>query len=319
MSVQGEALGVAAHFVDREACPGCDERVGTTLYRASFVEPPVRDYLVSFYSIRGGIDLEQLRGAEYELVRCPACSLVYQRQVPDDDLMGLLYDEWTAPGQVLHEDDSLAYRMALVDEVSTMLRLFPQPAASLRFLDFGMGSGIWCRVVSALGAQAHGTEISRERLAQARSSGISVVSWEDIPGSGFDLINAEQTFEHLREPLATLRHLRRGLRTGGIIKIAVPNGDDILRRLRSMDWTAPKGSRRSLNAVSPLEHINCFGHRALVRMAHLAGLEPMRSRIRDQHATIDWRSPRATAKSVLRPFYRRVRPGGTYLYLRAGA
>jgi SAM-dependent methyltransferase len=313
LHVVGTATG---HFVDRAACPACQAGAGDTVYARPFVESPVRDYLLSFYSSRGGIDLSYLEGTDYILARCGECGLVYQKLVPDDDLMARIYDEWTDPAHVLHESDSIEYRLALVDEIVTMFGLFPRPPAALRFLDFGMGSGIWCRIASALGCRAYGSEISGERLTQATSSGIPVVSWSQIPGGGFDLINAEQVFEHVRDPLTTLRHLRTGLRPGGVIKISVPRGDDIMRRLRTMDWTAPKGSRDSLNAVSPLEHINCFGHRALARMGAMAGLELFQPRVRAQHAFLDWRFPKATVKSVLRPVYRRLRRRGTYVYLR---
>lgn len=316
MAIRYEARGRTGHFVERTACPACGGAGHGRLFRAPFVEPPIRDYLAAFYSDRGGIDLTYLEGIEYVLARCTGCGLVYQQLVPDDELMSRIYDEWTDPGRVLHESDSLEYRLALIDEVVTMFGLFPRPPAELRFLDFGMGSGIWCRIASSLGCQAHGTEISRQRLSQAASMGIPLVTWDEIPGAGFDLINAEQVFEHLREPLATLRHLRTGLRPGGMVKLSVPRGDDILRRLKTMDWTAPKGSRTSLNAVSPLEHINCFGHDALVRMAQIAGLEVVRPRIRVQHASANWRFPTATLKSLLRPVYRRLRRGGTYLYFR---
>jgi hypothetical protein len=44
--------------------------------------------------------------------------------------------------------------------------------------------------------------------------------------------------------------------------------------LADPDWSAPKGSPASLNAVAPLEHVNCFDHGALVAIGVAAGLEP---------------------------------------------
>jgi SAM-dependent methyltransferase len=95
---------------------------------------------------------------------------------------------------------------------------------------------------------------------------------DEIPARRFDLINAEQVFEHLPEPLDTLRHLSRGLKPGGLLRIGVPNGTGLKQSLAAWDWTAPKGSARSLNAVAPLEHLNCFTRTSLLVLAETAGL-----------------------------------------------
>ena len=49
----------------------------------------------------------------------------------------------------------------------------------------------------------------------------------------FDFINTEQVFEHISEPLETLKELKTLLKPGGIIKISVPTADDINRRLKN--------------------------------------------------------------------------------------
>jgi SAM-dependent methyltransferase len=85
-----------------------------------------------------------------------------------------------------------------------------------------------------------------------------VITWDDIPKYRFDFINTEQVFEHIPEPLETLRHLIKSLETNGIIKISVPTANDVDRRLKIMDWEAPIDSRNSLDPVTPLEHINYF-------------------------------------------------------------
>jgi hypothetical protein len=60
-------------------------------------------------------------------------------------------------------------------------------------------------------------------------------------------------------------------------QLSLPYGTDIRRRLDSMDWTAPKGSLLSIDAVAPLEHTNCFNHDSLVSLAASQGLKPIRS------------------------------------------
>ncbi len=101
-----------------------------------------------------------------------------------------------------------------------------------------------------------------------------MLSWEAIPDRQFDVINADQVFEHLPEPLVTLRQLRRALKPGGLLKISVPDGRSVKRNLGYGDWLATADSPRSLNPVAPLEHINCFTRHVLIVMAAEVGLRP---------------------------------------------
>jgi hypothetical protein len=130
------------HFIARECCPGCDSPGLRTLYSNPFTEPPIRGYLEGFYRPQGGIQMDLLKGATYILDRCDECGLVYQREAPDDFILSKLYEEWTDPTRGRHETDSLEYFVNLADEVATMTSMFDASPSSLRFLDFGMGSGL---------------------------------------------------------------------------------------------------------------------------------------------------------------------------------
>ena len=142
-------------------------------------------------------------------------------------------------------------------------------------LDFGMGWGDWCRLARGFGCRVWGSDVSSARIAHARESAIPVLAWDEIPRRQFDLINIEQVLEHVPAPLEILLHLERGLKPAGLIRIGVPNGRGIKRRLKAWDWTAQSGSGRSLKPVIPLRHLNCFTHDALVRLAAGAGFVPV--------------------------------------------
>ena len=171
--------------------------------------------------------------------------------------------------------------------------------------------GLWLGV--------YGTELSQARIEYAKASGIKVITWEDIPNYRFDFINTEQVFEHLSEPMETLVHLKRALKPGGMIKISVPNGWDIKRRLRIADWIAPKGFRNSLNPVAPLEHINCFNHEVIVKMASRIGLklEALPFRLIKTGFAI---SLIDSLKAIAKPYYNFLtRRKRTYLFFRNSA
>ncbi len=263
-------------FDRRTKCPACVSEKFTTLYQSEYDKSPIRNYLQEFYAPIGGVELEHLTGSLFILCECDACGLIFQRDIPNDALMEKLYEHWIDPRKIFDQhqrQDGLTYYSSYAREIMSILSSFGTAPSSLRFLDFGMGWGKWALMVKAFGCDSYGTELSQVRIEYARSNGLKVITWDEIPDHRFDVINAEKVFEHIPEPLATLRHLKKALKPGGIVRINVPAAGDMRRRLKIMDWTAPKGSRDSLNPVAPLEHINLFGRSSLERMAEESGLE----------------------------------------------
>ncbi len=173
------------------------------------------------------------------------------------------------------------------------------------------GWGHWCRVARGFGCQVWGTELSAARIAYAQADGLRVLAWKDIPAQRFDFINTEQVFEHLPEPFETLTYLARSLNPGGLIRISVPDGWDIKRRLNVGNWHAPKGSRDSLNPVAPLEHINCFSQRVICRLAQRADLHERIVPERFATSLVDG------LKGLIRPTAYRLLGRGVALYFTA--
>ena len=308
-------------FETRSRCPACTADTLQPLYSAPFSADPVRQYLTDFYAADGGeVEFEYLDGATYALCECARCGLIFQEHVPGDELMERLYEHWIDPRGTYERhlrDDDLSYYAGYASDIMQIVSLLGTAPASISVLDFGMGWGKWASMAKAFGCDAHGTELSDDRIAHARSSGIKIVSWDEIPGRRFDFINADQVFEHIPEPLETLRHLKTGLGEEGIIKISVPRPDDIDRKLKVMDWSAPKSSRDSLNDVAPLEHINCFRQSSLHEMAAEAGMEQLYVPVALQYKTMtDWSGLKKSAKQLLRPVYRSWLKKGNVVFLR---
>lgn len=308
-------------FDQRDVCPACGSRNVKQVYSSPLGEPPVSDYLRDFYAPQGGVEFDYLKGADFILDECLGCGLIYQRLVPNGQLSKLLYEKWIDPSkafQLYHLTKGIDYYAELAGEIAMIIRYFGPNPDELSLFDFGMGWGDWCKMAQAYGCDAHGAELCRSQIEYAKRFGVCTIDYEDIPRYEFDFINTEQVFEHISNPLQTLTYLSRALKPDGIVKISVPNGWDIKRRLRTMDWTAPKDSYNSLNLVSPLEHLNCFDHHSLVNMAGIAGLLLVDMRSTVKKRLLDW-----TLKEILRPYYRRLnrlrsigRIGATYLFFR---
>lgn len=295
------------YFTARRECPCCRSSVCIELYRASYCADPIREYLISFYSPQGKVEFEYLRDQDYVLVECADCGLVYQREIPNDFLMRKLYEEWIDPQKcfdLYERTRGILYFGNLSSEIVRIVSLLGKPPMDLDFLDFSMGWGHWCRVAMSFGCNVHGTEFSQARIDYAKSKGVTVIDYSEIANHRYDFINTEQVFEHLPDIRTTLTYLKGSLKPSGILKINIPDGWDVKRRLKKCDWSAPKGSFDSLNLVAPLEHINCFNHTSLIVLAREAGLIPVYKHLKGTKPQ-NSREIKGTLEAVLRSYWHR--------------
>lgn len=318
-----------ANFVERTCCPTCGSNRLREVYRCRYLEPPIWQFLNFYYAQAKGL-ASLLEGAEFRLDECLECSLVFQRHVGTPRLLGVLYDEWL--NSAYQSDQDRVMREALAaprrsrdgHEIFAVSSTLGKAPSDLSVLDFGMGWAFWCRVALSLGCRTYGFDLSEKRREYGAQHGVQVVSYGEISRLSVDFINTEQVFEHLSQPYEDFRVLAHALKPNGILKVAVPEGRDIRRRLARADWFAPKYSRCSLNPVHPLEHVNCHSLRSLTIMAGRAGLVrvpiPLRSYfsfVRQRGAMP--RSPLAFAKSVMRPAYHRFSPNNLYVWFQRPA
>ena len=255
------------NFIFRPCCELCASGEKKILLSREFTHPSIWAFLNTYYE--GRINKHYLASEKYEIVKCSKCGFIWQAYIVTDELMEKLYSHWISSEQSInkkkHADISLY--SAYAREVENISFLINKKPFEINVLDFGMGWGYWCLVAKAFGYNVSGLEMSKERINFARKNGINVIEYSDITADKFDFINAEQVFEHIHEPLKTLKLLVRSLKNGGVIKISVPDGKGLEKVLADPNWKASK------NAVHPLEHINCFTHKTLLQLGDLANLE----------------------------------------------
>jgi len=316
-----QAAPAVPQLVERENCPACASRQSHSLLRIPYADESVQGFLRRHY--QRPPDTRPLHGWDYELVRCGNCKLAYQRCVPGPALLHAIYDGWTTPTalEVERERDeqTLENSSLLAEEVHFLVSHFRRRPKEIQVLDFGMGWGQWLLMARAFGCQVAGVELSLERQRYARSVGIEVLDWDEIPKRRFDFINAEQVFEHLVEPGEVLRHLAGALAGDGLLRISVPNSRSALKtvqRKKSFAALTPD----EIMPIHPLEHLNSFEPATLENFGRLAGLEPIRPSLRLLYnSTAGWLSPKAGLKALLRPLYRHVWPKSTIAYFRKRA
>jgi hypothetical protein len=273
-------------FVARTACPVCGSHSLSRLYRCSLTESPIRDLIASHYERQGEIDWSLLCGTDYVLEECNKCGLIYQGNVPDNDLLGRIYDGFIAPrflAELEAEQLTVENFNQVAGEMGVLFRLCGKHPAEIRFLDYGFGHGRWARVARALGATVFATEISEDKKAAAASIGVTILADEELDRTRFDIVHTEQVFEHLVEPGREFRRLAAV--TDGVMKVAVPWHGDIpaLLTRKGMASRSPftdglDGKRLSNSDISyvsilPLEHLNAYSPRTMEYLAKENGME----------------------------------------------
>ena len=112
--------------------------------------------------------------------------------------------------------------------------LLPHLRPTDRLLDVGSGPGTITADLSGLVAAVVAVEISEEAAALTRTGlaerGVPNVEVQvgdvhalDLPDEEFDVVHAHQVLQHLTDPVAALREMRRVCRPGGLV--AARDGD----------------------------------------------------------------------------------------------
>jgi 2-polyprenyl-3-methyl-5-hydroxy-6-metoxy-1,4-benzoquinol methylase len=306
-------------LLERTVCPACNAKDSRSLFRARFVDPKMKKFIERKF-VNPPMILELLTDGEYELRKCAACTLIYQRNVLTDEYTGKLYDEWLLSADAEHElskerlpANQLAY---FANEIRTIGRLLKKPPHETKLLDYGLGRGWWCRMATAFGFDAWGTDLASNLVAEARGKGINAMELQDLAPEQFDFINTEQVFEHLARPLEVLKQLKQLLRPKGMIKISVPEGRGFERRIPLMDWTAQRWSKRYLLPATPLIHINTFTRASIAAMGACAGMHAIKVPLHYEYSLVDASNLKSVGRSLLRPLYRRA-AASTYVFLQS--
>jgi len=268
------ATAIKDNFIKRLKCPVCYSENFKQEYQIAYHDEIMKNYLDSFYNLQGGVEHNYLKNATYSLKTCLKCNLIFQEYIPNNALMFKLYEEWINTDIVCKEQEEypLWYHENYSKQIVNLVTYFNKTPNNLCFLDYGMGWGKWCLMAKAFGCNAYGLELSKSRIVYAENNGIKVLNEKELLNCKFDYINTDQVFEHIPDPLKVLQGLTKRLKPNGIIKISVPNGNIIEHVLDKMDWTAPKGHVNSVNAVAPLEHINCFKTKTIEILTKECGL-----------------------------------------------
>ena len=249
------------------------------IHSVAYKDYPLKKYLLEYYQINEEDIRNYFRDARYTILYCDSCGLYFQKEIPPNRIIELLYEKWINPDFVyknLVSKRAFSYYENLLAEIIYIIRFTKKQPNEIYLLDIGMGWGEWCLMAKALGCNVFGTELSKTRIQYAKKNGITILELGDIAKYKFDVINAEQVFEHLPYPLEYLTELSKSMNQDSILKINVPKDNKIRYKLKRMVNEPMKQSKYQIKFIAPLEHLNGFNYNSLVTMGKLAGLSPIK-------------------------------------------
>jgi len=264
----------------RDKCILCGSNNKTVLVSRKYTDQSVFSFLNNYYN--GRISKKYLADSIYQVVKCDECGFIWQSYVLNDNGMKKLYSKWITNEQSivkkLYADIGLFKSYA--DQVQEISVLLGKKPIDIKVLDFGMGWGFWSLMAKAHGYDSYGYELSSDRLKYAARNGIKVIK-KFNKNMTFDFINSNQVFEHVFDPVDYLKKLAKLLKSGGIIRVSVPNGDEVEKMIFDSNWKAGK------NSIHPLEHINCFSSSTLKLMGIKAGLKYIKGNSNTVYFSVD--------------------------------
>ncbi len=134
-----------------------------------------------------------------------------------------------------------------------------------RLLDVGCGDGSVLKVAQELSWSAEGVDFDARAVDAARRKGLSVrlgrLAEQCYPDESFDLVLMSHAIEHVHDPLATLREIRRVLRPGGKLAVTTPNAGSWGHRHFGPNW----------RGLEPPRHLQIFTGNGLAALARRAG------------------------------------------------
>ncbi len=259
-------------FKRRNICPICHSNKLCTLYKRSYFDSRMLNYLqISYY---GYIDMECLKGQCFEISECEECGFLFQPNILNDEGSNMLYDKWIDP--VLADkwrSESKTDYAFLCSILLYVERCFGIHGVNI--LDYGAGFGNFAMLAKGFGFDVSVLEFSESRAASLRACGLIAMKPGEEAGRTYHFIYVNHVLEHLSDPVCVLQKIRNVLCDNGLAYVAVPNCTGLKSKLRIADSLTIEKFKHALLDCSALQHINCFTPATLQRIAQKAGFRIM--------------------------------------------
>ncbi len=221
----------------------------------------------------------RFRDGPFSVVTCARCGLTYVTpRLRDAALLEQVYDEgyWSSSsakdrGYTDYRADEPLYLRTYRRRLAVIRRHFERPG---RVLDVGCAAGFFLRVMQDEGWRVTGLEPSdairphAARLIGAENVRPGLLGEVELPVASFDLVTRWDVLEHVPDPIAAAREVRRVLAPGGKFLIETQNVKSLAARVLGRRWQHYKHA----------EHIYHFDRRTIAALLERAGFAVLENR-----------------------------------------
>jgi SAM-dependent methyltransferase len=187
---------------------------------------------------------------------CPVCETLFQHPMPTSQQMHEYVESEYASG-VYNSYVGAANLKAMT--FAARASAIAKRARGGRLLDVGASAGFFVEQALSAGFDAYGIELAGEAVAKASPRVRDRMTVADVNALAlggvepFDVITAFDLIEHVFDPVAFLREIRRVARPGALIVITTPDAGHVLRYVLRARWPM----------FQPMQHTVLFSRRGL--------------------------------------------------------
>ena len=201
---------------------------------------------------------------KFNIVRCQQCGLIYINPRLTENDTDNIYIECLKhfPEEEIKQSDARRKSDA-VRHLLQLKKLIP----SGKLLELGFGFGTFLKEAHDAGYDAIGIEMSEEHYTNCKKMGLNVIHdrIQNVSFSKeyFDIIYANQLFEHLYDPKGVLEIASPFLKMGGILMVGVPNIGCLSAKIHGKKW----------EHLSPVEHLFYYNYKTLSHLFSRCGFK----------------------------------------------
>ncbi len=178
-------------------------------------------------------------GLESQVAVCRQCGFGYLHPLPSSAEIATFYPPayYGSTGRKFNSLVEFAVRLVAARHVRFLARQVPRGG---RILDVGCGRGVLLKELADRGFEAHGFEVNPS-AAEGVDPRIEIRIGDDLcdanyPDGYFDQVIIWHVLEHVSDPRATIEEMRRILKPGGELVVAVPNFSSLQARWSGPAW-----------------------------------------------------------------------------------
>lgn len=245
----------------RESCPCCYSINIKLIFSISYSHQKLVLFLKEYYGENITKYLKDLKNYSYNLLECNACLTIFQENIPTDEFSFILYEEIISKEKSLEKKlslDTKVYKNYL-DEIIALQKLIGKKNYEISVLEFGAGWGMWSKFAQSLNFKCFTNEISLTRVDFIKKNNINNLENLYDYNDNFDIIYADQVFEHINYPKETLKLLYDKLKKNGLIYLKFPDSKNFKKKLK-------KNYSPKKDCAHPLEHINLYNTKSFQKM-----------------------------------------------------